>query len=104
MDEKENKSSRFESEMTRMMNLVITKLDAHDKRFDNLENRFDNLENRFDNLEKDVSKIKIEVAKNSDKLDVLTGQFNDVAIMAIEDNKRITKLEKDVEGLKSSIH
>ena len=97
MKEKENPPSRFESEMTRLMNVVINKLGEHDKRFDNLENRFDNLENRFDNLEKDVSEIKSDVK-------ILKGQFNDVAVMAIEDNKRITKLEKDVEELHSNIH
>lgn len=72
------------------MNVVINKLGEHDKRFDNLENR-------FDNLEKDVTEIKSDVK-------ILKNQFNDVAVMAIEDNKRITKLEKDVKDLQGSIH
>jgi peptidoglycan hydrolase CwlO-like protein len=83
MDEKEKQPSRFESEMTRLMNVVIDKLGEHDK--------------RFDNLEKDVSEVKSDVR-------IIKGQFSDVAVMAIEDNKRITKLEKDVEDLQSNIH
>lgn len=72
------------------MNVVIDKLGEHDKRFDNLETR-------FDNLKKDVSEIKSDVK-------ILKAQFSDVAVMAIEDNKRVTKLEKDVEDLQSNIH
>lgn len=93
MDEKEKQPSRFESEMTRLMNTVIDKLGEHDK--------------RFDNLEKDVAQIKSDVNNLSDiKSDVriIKAQFSDVAVMAIEDNKRITKLEKDVEDLQSNIH
>lgn len=90
MNEEEKQPSRFEGEMTRLMNVVIDKLGEHDKRFDNLETR-------FDNLKKDVSEIKSDVK-------ILKAQFSDVAVMAIEDNKRVTKLEKDVEDLQSNIH
>jgi peptidoglycan hydrolase CwlO-like protein len=74
---------RFKSEMVRMMETVILKLGEHDT--------------RFDNLEKNISEIKSDVR-------VIKGQFNDVAVMAIEDNKRITKLESEVEELKGNIH
>ena len=74
---------RFKSEMVRMMETAILKLGEHDT--------------RFDNLEKNISEIKSDVR-------VLKGQFNDVAVMAIEDNKRITKLESEVEELKGNIH
>ena len=83
MDEKETPPSRFESEMTRMMELVILKLGG--------------FETRFDELEKNVSEIKTDVQ-------VIKGQFSDVAVMAIEDNKRITKLEGEVAELQSNIH
>ncbi len=83
MDEKETPPNRFEGEMTRMIELVILKLGG--------------LETRFDNLEKDVSEIKSDVR-------VIKGQFSDVAVMAIGDNKRITKLEGEVAELQSDIH
>ena len=90
MDEKEIPKSRFESEMTRMMQLAISKIEG--------------LETSVSGLKTDVSGLKQEVSKNSQKLDVLTGQFSDVAVMAIGDNKRITKLEGDVAELQSNIH
>ncbi len=76
-------TSRFESEMTRMMELAINKISG--------------LETRFDGLDKNVSEIKSD-------LKILKGQFNDVAIRVLEDNKRIIKLESEVEDLKSNIH
>ncbi len=76
MNEEENTESRFEGEMTRMMNLVILKLDG---------------------LEKDMSEVKSDVK-------ILKGQFTDVTQMVLKDNKRITKLETEVEDLKGSIH
>jgi peptidoglycan hydrolase CwlO-like protein len=83
MDEKDEPKSRFESEMTRMMNLVIDKIGG---------------------LESKVTGLEKEVAKNSQKLDILTGQFSDVTSMVIGDNKRITKLEGEVAELQSNIH
>ena len=85
-----SEENRFESEMTRMMNLVINKIGG-------LDDKVSGLENSFSRLEK-------EVLKNSQKLDVLTAQFGDVTSMVIGDNKRITKLEGDVAELQSNIH
>ena len=83
MDENGQPENRFESEMIRKMDIVIQKLGNH--------------ETRFDNLEKGVSEIKADVK-------VLKGQFSDVAVMAIDDNKRITKLEGEVAELQGNIH
>lgn len=83
MEEKDEPKSRFEGEMTRLMNLTIDKIGG---------------------LEKEVSGLKQEVAQNSQKLDVLTAQFSDVASMVIEDNKKITKLEGEVAELQSDVH
>jgi hypothetical protein len=41
MNQKETPPSRFETEMTRMMKLVIAKLEEHDTRFDRLEGKVD---------------------------------------------------------------
>ena len=85
-----SEENRFESEMTRMMNLVINKIGG-------LDDKVSGLENSFSRLEK-------EVLKNSQKLDVLTAQFGDVTSVVIGDNKRITKLEGDFAELQSNIH
>lgn len=83
MNDEGKQPSRFESEMTRLMNTVIDKLGEHDV--------------RFDNLEKNISEIKSDVK-------ILKGQFTDVVGMVLDDNKRITKIEKDVEDLRDNIH
>ena len=109
---------RFKSEVMRLLNTVIVKLGDHDKNFENIDQRFENIDQRFenidqrfesidqrfDNLEKDVFQIKTDVKDVKTDVKILKGQFGDVAVMAIEDNKRITKLEKDVEDLQSNIH
>ena len=70
MDEKEASENRFESEMTRMMELVIRKLGY--------------FETRFDSLEKNASEIKSDVQ-------VIKGQFSDVAVMA-----EVAELQGDI--------
>ena len=95
---------RFKSEVMRLLNKVIAKLGDHDQRFESIDQRFESIDQRFENLEKDVSEIKIDLREVKTDVKVLKGQFSDVAVMAIEDNKRITKLEKDVEDLQSNIH
>ncbi len=97
MERKQKPKNQFESEMTRMMETVILKLDGYDSRFDRLETRFDRLETRFDHLEKEVSEIKSDVR-------IIKGQFSDVVSIVIEDGKRITKLEGEVSELQGSIH
>jgi chromosome segregation ATPase len=81
---------RFKGEMTRLMGVVIQKIDG-------LENRFIGLENRFDCLEEKVD-------KNGKKLDILVGQFTDVTSKVIFNDKRLTKVEGDVAELQSNIH
>ncbi len=73
-----------------MLQTVIAKLGDHDKRFDSHDRRFDSLEE------------KVEMSSN--QLKILTTQFSEVGIMAIEDNKRISKVEKDIEELQSKAH
>ena len=88
---------RFKSEMMRLMEAVILKLGKHDERFDGLEQRFDGLERKVDKNTEEIILVKKNVK-------ILSGQFTDVVGMVLEDNKRITKLEKDVEDLRSNIH
>jgi hypothetical protein len=52
----------------------------------------------------DQVSIKSDVKANNRKLDTLSGQFNDVANMVIENNGRLTKVEFDVAEIKSNVH
>ncbi len=90
MEEDKKTENKFEVELMRRMDRVIVKLEG-------LENDVSGIKKGVANLEREVSEIKSDVR-------VVKGQFSDVAVMAIEDNKRITKLEKDVEDLQSNIH
>ena len=93
MEDNKNRENKFEVELLKRIDRVIVNIK--------------DVETRFDNLEKDVNQIKSDVKNISEiKSDVkiIKAQFSDVAVMAIEDNKRITKLEKDVEDLQSNIH
>ena len=88
---------RFKGEVIRLLDTVIVKLGEHDKKFDTIDQRFENIDQRFNNLEKDVSEIKSDVK-------IFKRQFTDVVGMVLEDNKRITKLEKNVEDLQGNFH
>lgn len=64
MAEENLSEDRFKSEVMRLLNALMLKVDAHDKRFDTLENRFDWLEQkvdahdkRFDTLEKKIDTL-----------------------------------------------
>jgi uncharacterized coiled-coil protein SlyX len=110
--ENENISEdRFKGEMTRLMGVVIQKIDSLGSRFDGLETRFDGLETRFDGLETRFDGLEIrfdnleqKVDKNSKKLDILVGQFTDVTSKVIFNDKRLTKVEADVAELQSNVH
>ncbi len=76
MVEKEKPENRFEGEMTRMMKVAIN----------------------------GIEDLKKELKNTNQKVDILLGQFNDVAVMTISDNKRITKLEGGIAELQGNIH
>ena len=113
-----SEENRFESEMTRMMNLVINKIGGLDdkvsglgdkvsgleSKVSGLESKVSGLDDKVSGLENSFSRLEKEVLKNSQKLDVLTAQFGDVTSVVIGDNKRITKLEGDFAELQSNIH
>jgi hypothetical protein len=83
MENENTSEDRFKGEMTRLLGVVIQKLDG--------------LESRFDGLEKKVD-------KNSQKLDILVGQFTDVTNTVIFNDNRLTKVEIDVAELQSNVH
>lgn len=88
---------RFKSEVMRLLNTVIVKLGDHDKNFESIDQRFDKLEEKIDQNTEGIVTVKNDVK-------ILKGQFTDVVGMVLEDNKRITKVEKNIEDLQSNIH
>ncbi len=104
MEEKKNPENKFEVEMMRRMELVILKLNGLETDVSGIKQEVSDIKQGVSGIKQEVSGIKQEVSKNSQKLDILSSQFNDVAVMAIKDNQRITKLEEKVEDLQSNIH
>ncbi len=95
---------RFKSEVMRLLNTVIVKLGDHDKRFESIDQKFESIDQKFDGLEKKIDKNTEEIVAVKNNVNILSAQFTDVVGMVLDDNKRTTKLEKDVEDLQSNIH
>jgi chromosome segregation ATPase len=55
-------------------------------------------------LKSDVSELKRDLKTNSQKIDTLAGQFNDVANLVVKNDGRLSKVELDVAELKSNVH
>jgi chromosome segregation ATPase len=55
-------------------------------------------------LKSDVSELKQNDKIFGNKLDILSGQFNDVAMMVFKNDGRLSKVELDVAELKSNVH
>lgn len=74
---------RFKSEMMGSMHNVI--------------GRFSDIDHRFDSIDQQLASIKSDV-------NVLSGQLNDVGVMAIKDSGRIDDHEKRISDLEANIH
>ncbi len=88
----------------RRMDRVIVKLEGLEKDVSGIKHSVSNLEDEVSGIKRSVSNLGGEISEIKSDVRVIKGQFGDVAVMAIEDNKRITKLEKEVEDLQSNIH
>jgi cell division protein FtsL len=86
----EEYNDRFKSEVMRLLSTLILKVDG--------------LEVKVDENKGEIIEVKQIVNDNTKDLRILSGQFTDVTQMVLKDNQRITKLETEVEDLKSSIH
>ena len=82
--------SRFKSEMMRLMHNVIGRFTEIDNRFDKLDGRFDQVDEKLVSLQSDVR--------------TLTGQLNDVGVLAIKDSGRIDDHEKRISDVEANIH
>jgi hypothetical protein len=74
---------RFKDEVMRLLQTAITKVDGLEKKADENTGKLESL--------------TVEVK-------TLSGQFQDVGIMAIKDNGRMTELERRVDNLETGIH
>lgn len=88
---------RFKSEMMRSMGTVINKLDG-------LDNRLSNVEGDVSTLKSDVSKIKSVQKEHSQILKRLDAKTDNIAETIINHEIRLTKVEKDVEEIRSGVH
>lgn len=80
------------------------KLDRLESRFEGLETKFGDLETRFEGLETRFEGLETGFQSLTSEVRVLSAQFNDVGVMAIADNGRITDVEKRVEVLEAGTH
>ncbi|PYT01484.1 MAG: hypothetical protein DMF63_01145 [Acidobacteria bacterium] len=63
--------------------------------------RFDDLDGKVDDLATDMKEVKTGLVRVEGKVDLLGGQFQDVAGQAMKDTQRITSLEGRVDILES---
>jgi hypothetical protein len=73
----------IQTEVLQSLQKLVAKSVEHDQRFDSLESR--------------ITAVAAD-------LKVISGQFNDVGIMAIKDSERIDDLEGRVNDLESGVH
>ncbi|MEP6946223.1 MAG: hypothetical protein ABJA02_09925 [Acidobacteriota bacterium] len=59
---------------------------------------------KLDGLEAKVDRIDTDLKALSSDVRVLSGQFNDVGVMAVKDNGRISDGEKRVDDLEAGVH
>ena len=96
--------NRFESEMTRMMNLVIRKLDGLETDFSTLKGDVSTLKGDVSTLKGDVSEIKEVQKEHSEILKRLDAKTDTIAEKVLEHEVRITKAEQNIEDLRGGIH
>jgi outer membrane murein-binding lipoprotein Lpp len=79
------------------MNIVIRKLDG-------LESDVSTLKSDVSTLKSDVSEVKLVQQEQNKSLKRLEDKTDTIAKVVIKNDLRLTKLEKEVEDLRSSIH
>lgn len=67
-------------------------------------NLLSNLIVRTNETASDIKVVKEKIDSLDVKLQMISGQFNDVGLMAIEDHKRVDNIEKRVSDLEAGVH
>jgi chromosome segregation ATPase len=91
-------------ELLRISRGLVTAVEGVRSDVSELKSDVSELKSDVSGLKSDVSELKMEMKATNRKLDTLSGQFNDVANMVIENNGRLTKVEFDVAEIKSNVH
>jgi archaellum component FlaC len=81
-----------------------TKFDGLETKIDGLETKFDGLETKVDGLETKISQVENSLESLTSDVRVLSGQFNDVGLMAIKDHSRIDIVEARLSVLEGEVH
>lgn len=86
----EENGDRFQSDVLRSLQKLVTKAIEHDERFDSVESRLERAAGELKDLKSDVR--------------ILAGQFNGVCVMPIEDHNHIDSLAKRVDDFEAGVH
>lgn len=79
--------------------------ETDDSRFKSeVMNLLSNLIVRTNETASDIKVVKEKIDSLDVKLQMISGQFNDVGLMAIEDHKRVDNIEKRVSDLEAGVH
>lgn len=101
------------------LDLILTKMNSFEQRFDNLERRFDTLENKVDSIDQRLTRLELHIENSTDRniqlvaenFVNLTNKLND-AIPVADKNlayevkvnyliSEVDKLKREVNDLKS---
>lgn len=101
----------FQTVVTKFIEVANQKFDgltadvrSNTFKLDRLENGLQRVEERVDRVEGKVDRVETNLKAVASDLKVLSGQFQDVAVMAMKDKARIDTLEKRVDERESGIH
>jgi archaellum component FlaC len=117
--------SEFKSNITKLIETVIEKVDGLatevrttsykvdsmeakfdrvDAKFDSIDAKFDRMDAKIDRMDATVGRVETDLSRLRTDVRTLSGQFNDVGAMAIKDNRRLDTLEQRVGVLEEGVH
>ena len=102
---------KFKSEVMRFIEVANQKFDgltvdvrSNTFKLDHLESGLKRVEEKVDRVEERVGRLVVDLKAVASDVKVISGQFQDIAIMAMKDHTRIDNLEKHVGNPESGIH
>lgn len=107
-------AGEYDEKFEELTNLVLKvaggvdelRMEMRDQRLETkgLRGGLDEVRVELQSLDGNLTKNTARLTSVEEKLSILSNQFNDVAVMAIEDNKRIENLENRVGVLETGVH
>jgi chromosome segregation ATPase len=95
---------KFKSEVMKFIEVANQKFDGLTSDLRTNTFKLDSLENGLNRVEEKVDRLEVDLKTVASDVKVLSGQFQDVALMTMKDHSRIDNLEKRVDDLESGIH